>query len=238
MNLRNPGKILAIGGILCFALAYVMLASFKGEFGKDTAETSNEMPVMEDTIDVTPKKAWADGEETRTVRTVVQNREADVWVVYVIGAVKKPGVYEVKPGARIYEALNAAGGFAENADTEAVNLAAMLSDGMQIKFPRKGESPNMTTSAQTSSAQVKTAGGTSTAASASTANYGTAKKININTASQADLQSVRGIGPKTAQLIIEYRSTHGGFARVEDIMNVKGIGPKKFDKMKDMLTVD
>ena len=62
-------------------------------------------------------------------------------------------------------------------------------------------------------------------------------KININSASQAELESINGVGPKTAQSIIEYRRQNGNFARIEDIMNVKGIGPKKFESMKDRITV-
>ena len=141
---------------------------------------------------------------------------------------KRPGVYEVSPGARVYEALNAAGGFAANADQEAVNLAAKLEDGAQIKFPRKGEAAVGVAGA----AQIP-AGGSQGGASAARQSG----KININSASQAELESINGVGPKTAQSIIEYRRQNGNFARIEDIMNVRGIGPKKFESMKDRITV-
>ncbi|MDD7650315.1 helix-hairpin-helix domain-containing protein [Cloacibacillus porcorum] len=141
---------------------------------------------------------------------------------------EEAGVYEVTPGARVYEALNAAGGFAANADQEAVNLAAKLEDGTQIKFLRKGE----TAASGAGTAQIP-AGGSQGGASA----VRQSGKININSASQMELESINGVGPKTAQSIIEYRRQNGNFARIEDIMNVKGIGPKKFESMKDRITV-
>lgn len=228
MNPRSSGKLLAAAGVLCFALAFVILGAFKGEFGKDTAGKSSVMPEMEDTIDVTPR-ASSENSGPRQIKAVTGGGEtSSQWVVYVTGAVKRPGVYEVSPGARVYEALNAAGGFAANADQEAVNLAAKLEDGAQIKFLRKGEA-----AAGVAGAAQIPAGGSQGGASAARQSG----KININSASQAELESINGVGPKTAQSIIEYRRQNGNFARIEDIMNVRGIGPKKFESMKDRITV-
>lgn len=226
MSPRNSGKLLAAAGVLCFALAFVLLSAFRGEFGKDTAGKSSVMPVMEDTIDVTPRAA-AEKSEPRRVKAVSgEGGSSAPWVVYVTGAVKKPGVYEVAPGARVYEALNAAGGFAANADQEAVNLAAKLDDGEHVRFLRKGEAaPPGRTALPTAPVQ--------SAASA----VGQSVKININRATQAELESISGIGPKRAQAIIEYRRQNGNFSRVEDIMNVRGIGPKNFESIKDRITV-
>ena len=228
MNPRSSGKLLAVAGVLCFALAFVILGAFKGEFGKDTAGKSSVMPEMEDTIDVTPR-ASSENSGPRQIKAVTGGGEtSSQWVVYVTGAVKRPGVYEVSLGARVYEALNAAGGFAANADQEAVNLAAKLEDGAQIKFLRKGERADPERSASPPPAGSAQSGVSSSRQS---------EKININSASQAELESINGVGPKTAQAIIEYRSQNGSFARVEDIMNVKGIGPKKFESMKGRITV-
>ncbi|MCD8163621.1 MAG: helix-hairpin-helix domain-containing protein [Synergistaceae bacterium] len=228
MNPRSSGKLLTAAGVLCFALAFVILVAFKGEFGKDTAGKSSVMPDMEDTIDVTPQASSANS-GPRQIKAVSGGGETSAqWVVYVTGAVKKPGVYEVSPGARVYEALNAAGGFAANADQEAVNLAAKLDDGAQIKFLRKGEAA----ASGAGAAQIP-AGGSQGGASA----VRQLGKININSASQAELESINSVGPKTAQSIIEYRRQNGNFARIEYIMNVKGIGPKKFESMKDRITV-
>lgn len=227
MSPRNSGKILAAAGVLCFALAFVLLSAFRGEFGKDTAGQSSVMPMMEDTVDVTPKAA-VEKSEPRQVKAISgEGGSSALWVVYVTGAVKKPGVYEVAPGARVYEALNAAGGFAANADQEAVNLAAKLDDGAHLRFLRKGEAAQPERAAQPAAAPAPSAA----AAARQSA------KININSATQAELESISGVGPKTAQSIIEYRRQNGNFSRVEDIMNVRGIGPKKFESMKDRITV-
>ena len=230
MKFRASGKLLTAAGILCFAAAFLLLNSFRGEFGKDTAGLTSEMPQMEDTLYVTPKTAAAVQAEPERVASVAQSAPAAAkWVVYVTGAVRNPGVYEIAPSSRIYEALNAAGGFSSDADQEAVNLAAMLSDGVHIKFPRKGE-----TAQPQPSAPAATAAQPVSSAPRAPAASG---KININTASLGELDTLAGIGPKTGQAIIAYREANGPFRRAEDLMNVKGIGPKKFDAIKDDITI-
>ena len=233
MKMNRSGKLLTAAGLICFALAFVLLSSFRGEFGKDTAGKSSleqsMMPEMEDTIDVAPSKNG--GEEPKKLASVAgggDDGDGKI-VVYVTGAVKKPGVYELPSGARAVDAMKAAGGFTEKADQEAVNLAAKLTDGEQLKFMRRGE-------ASSSAPAARTGTGASSAATSSAAVRQSAS-ININRATQAELESLRGVGPKTAQAIIEYRTKNGSFTRIEDIMNVKGIGPKKFEAMKDSISV-
>lgn len=228
MNLRGSGKLLTAAGILCFAVAFLLLNSFRGEFGKDTAGLNNDAPWMEDTLDVTPQASAPAQSGPERIASVAQSAPAAKWVVYVTGAVRNPGVYEIAPQSRVYEALNAAGGFSSDADQEAVNLAAMLADGVHIKFPRKGESaqpqpavPPVPADRPVSSAPRAPAAG----------------KININTAGLGELDTLTGIGPKTGQAIIDYREANGPFRRAEDLMNVKGIGPKKFDAIKDDITI-
>lgn len=240
MSFRASGKLLIAAGILCFAVAFVILSVFQGEFGKDTAGLSSEMPQMEDTLDVTPQAAApAQSGAERIVSAAQSAPAAAKWVVYVTGAVRNPGVYEIAPQSRVYEALNAAGGFSSDADQEAVNLAAMLADGFHIKFPRKGEtvqSQPPARAAQTVLSAPRTVQPSQTAAPSPRASA-VSGKININTASLDELDTLTGIGPKTGQAIINYRESNGPFRRVEDLMNVKGIGPKKFDSIKDAITV-
>ncbi|MDO5116499.1 MAG: helix-hairpin-helix domain-containing protein [Synergistaceae bacterium] len=225
---ESSGKFLSAAGILCFALAFVLLNSFKGEFGQDTAGISSVTPQMEDTIDVTPRVSAESPPAPKRIAAVEGSggAEAGMWVVYVTGAVKNPGVYEVAPSSRVYEALKAAGGFSSGADQEAVNLASKLQDGAHIKFPRKGEKAAQSAAGQPPAQQA--------AQSLSAAGE---KRININTAPQSELEKLKGVGPKTAQAIIEYRTKNGAFARIEDIMNVKGIGAKRFESMKDSISV-
>ncbi|MBR4400233.1 MAG: helix-hairpin-helix domain-containing protein [Synergistes sp.] len=233
MNRNSASKLFVAAGVLCFALAFVMLSAFKGRFGPDTAGVSS-VPSMEEPLEVVPQKSTksagsAEDAAPRRVRSVSQSEPEESesrWMVYVTGAVKKPGVYEVARGARVYEALNAAGGFADGADQDAVNLAAKLSDGEHVRFPRKGEQ-------KPESAPVQNRSDAGNAASSA----GRTAKVNINTAGKSELRSIRGVGAKTAQLILDYRKENGPFGRTEDIMNVSGIGPKRYEEIKDQITV-
>ena len=151
-------------------------------------------------------------------------------MVYVTGAVRNPGVYEIAPSSRVYEALNAAGGFSPDADQEAINLAAMLSDGVHIKFPRKGEAAQPQPSAPAAPAAQSVSISAARACSLR-------QNQHQHCEPRASSTRSREIGPKTGQAIIAYREANGPFRRTEDLMNVKGIGPKKFDAIKDDITI-
>lgn len=140
--------------------------------------------------------------------------------VDMIGAVRQPGVVYLSSPARIADAVNAAGGLAPDADREQINLAAHVTDGQQIRVPRVGETEASSTD------QV-----------AAEDEHGGGQLIDINVAQADELETLSGVGPVTAQAIIEYRSANGGFAQIEDLQNVKGIGPRTFDKLKDHITV-
>lgn len=140
--------------------------------------------------------------------------------VYVSGAVVHPDVYTLPEGSRVKEAVEAAGGFAAQADRDRINLARRLHDEEQVYVPRIGEeSPPVAPPATTGSAS--TSGG----------------MININTATAAELESLPGIGPTYAQRIIEYREQNGPFGRIEEIKQVRGIGEATFEGLKDQITV-
>ena len=142
-------------------------------------------------------------------------------VVYITGAVPRPGVYALARGARVQDAVSAAGGFLADADRTNLNLARALEDGEQLDIPFavQGSSPVI---------------GTPVLAPTSASS---AELININTASQAELETLPGIGPTTAQKIIEYRQKNGFFVNTEDIINVSGIGPGTYQRIKDLITV-
>lgn len=151
------------------------------------------------------------------------------WRVYVSGAVAHPAVYELPPGSIIDDAVRAAGGFAAGADPAAVNLAQPVADGMQINVPALGQvaatPPAISLPAAATEPPSRMGGVT------------TAGLININIASQTDLEMLPGIGPSTAANIIAYREANGPFAAIEAIMDVPGIGEGKFEAIRDLITV-
>ena len=170
--------------------------------------------------------------------------------VYVCGAVILPGVYELPEGTRVYEAVDAAGGFAEDADETYVNQALILSDQARLYIPTKTE-----TSSESSTAAYGLTGGEDSAASAglvytasddsSSTGSGSDSpetdadsKINLNTASQEELETLPGIGETKAAAIIAYRKENGDFSSIEDIQNVSGIGEATYENLKDLITVD
>ncbi len=150
-------------------------------------------------------------------------KESEI-VVYVAGAVNRPGVVQLAEGARAKDAVDACGGFLPTADTNGVNLAQKLKDGMQVTVPEK--SPQ----------------GTAAQGAAGGAQAGAAKSlpegmVNINTADEKELDKLPGIGPAMAKRIVEYRTENGAFQSPEEIKRVKGIGDAKYEKMKDKIAL-
>ncbi|NOX64107.1 MAG: ComEA family DNA-binding protein [Chloroflexi bacterium] len=145
--------------------------------------------------------------------------------VYVSGAVVSPGVYRLAPDSLVEDAINAAGGAAANADLIAINLAHPLSDGEQIYVPLQGESDRPSINSSQSSSQQPV--------STDRAAPSTGKRIDLNRATAAELETLSGVGPKTAAAIIEGRP----YATVDDLLRVKGIGPATLEKLRPHVTV-
>jgi competence protein ComEA len=137
--------------------------------------------------------------------------------VHVSGAVRQPDVYELPQGCIVKDAVEAAGGPTDNADLDGVNLAVELRDQQQVYVPCQGEAVPMSPALQSGGA--------------------VSGPVNINTATAAELETLPGIGPKTADTIVKYREANGPFETVEDIMDVPGIGEGTFEKIKDGITV-
>lgn len=150
--------------------------------------------------------------------------------VHVGGAVAAPGVYDLAEGARVLDAVEAAGGFAEGAARDALNLARAVSDGEQVVVPSEAD-----IAAQ--EAVSAGAGGAAAGAGASAAAGGAGGKVNINTASAAQLDTLPGVGASTAEKIVADREANGPFKTVEDLKRVSGIGDKKFAALADAICV-
>lgn len=150
--------------------------------------------------------------------------------VHVCGQVKEPGVYPLKEGSRLYDAIDMAGGVTEEGVSDALNLAAVLEDGMRIMVPDR-EQAQKWTEAGTGSADNPgvTIKGTSVT--------GTAGKVNLNRASVQELMTLTGIGQSRAEAIVRYREEIGSFQTIEDVMKVSGIKENAFNKIKDNITV-
>jgi competence protein ComEA len=146
---------------------------------------------------------------------------APVLLVHVLGAVVRPGIVELRPGARVLDAIAAAGGLAADANPGGVNLARSVTDGEQLVVPREGEVLAPPTPV--------VGGGPGTAPGGAL--------VNLNLASAAELQALPRIGPALAQRIVDWREAHGLFATPADLMKVSGIGQTLFDGLKDLVTV-
>lgn len=133
---------------------------------------------------------------------------AGMLTIYVSGAVATPGVYSLPDGSRVEAAVQAAGGLAPNAEMEKINLAALLEDGQQVDVPGVVDSIHIN-----------------------------AGRVNINTASTSELDALPGVGPTTAQAIVDYRLQNGSFQFIEDIQKVPGIGPATYERIKDYITI-
>lgn len=151
-------------------------------------------------------------------------------VVHVAGAVMHPGVYRLPLGSRVTDAMAAAGGALGSAATDAVNLARLLVDGEQVYLPTEEEVASGSAGGPGSGAS---GGGASGSGAASASSGGL---VNINSASASELDALPGVGPSTAQKIVDDREANGPFGKPEDLMRVPGIGESKYNALKDLVT--
>jgi competence protein ComEA len=145
---------------------------------------------------------------------VERSRGSGGAVVHVVGAVRRPGVYRLPSWSRLAGALRRAGGATPRADLQGVNLAAKVADGQQVIVPVR-------------------AGGSAGVAATTTSAGAPGQPVSLNSATVEQLDELEGIGPATAEKILEYRQQHGGFGSVEDLKQVSGIGPKRFEALKE-----
>lgn len=162
----------------------------------------------------------------QTENTTEENNNQEKIVIHITGAICNEGIYELEENSRIADAVKMAGGLKEDADLKQINLAYVLEDGMKINIPSKNESRN--------EASNNTENYT-TKENLNSSNNAKTSKVNINSATQTELETLPGIGPSTALKIINYRKEKGKFNKIEDIKNVNGIGESKFNKIKEFI---
>ncbi|WP_197090972.1 helix-hairpin-helix domain-containing protein [Bacillus sp. FJAT-27231] len=209
-----------VGKYKVYFLIGGILATF-GLYQLTGEETPPAVPILEESVQaeqsVSPPLTTAP----------LELQEPAVLMVDIKGAVASPGIYSLKNGERIHDAIEKAGGFQQEADRTAINLAQKLQDEMVVYVPKNGEEPPAELPAAVPR-QGSTQGNSSENGGSS---------ININQASAEELQQLPGIGKAKAQAIIEYRETTGAFSKPEDLKNVSGIGEKTFEKMASLVVV-
>ncbi|HFI0794738.1 TPA: helix-hairpin-helix domain-containing protein [Streptococcus suis] len=169
------------------------------------------------------EQASSSSESVEETSTEVSEEPSQL-VVDVKGAVVKPGLYTLEAGARVNDAVVAAGGLTSQADPKSVNLAQKLSDEAVVYVASKDENISVVAS--------------TTASSAMSSEEKSTSQVNLNTATEADLQTISGIGAKRAADIIAYREANGGFKSVDDLNNVSGIGDKTMESIRPYVTVE
>ncbi|HJW75126.1 MAG TPA: helix-hairpin-helix domain-containing protein [Thermoleophilia bacterium] len=159
-------------------------------------------------------------------------------VVYACGAVSRPGVYDLPAGSRIADLLALAEP-SDKADLTSINLAARLADGQQVVVPLKGAVVAQATGSGAGGSASMTGGGAvgSDAAGTTTAGSSQTAPVSLNTATLEQLDTLQGVGPSTAQKIIDYRAANGGFKSIDELKNVPGIGDVRFAALKDAVTL-
>lgn len=201
----------SVSTLIIFALAVSL-------FYQQPSETESMDEMVEQLMSDTEIPAESEVVDIETEGS--QTTNTDTVVVEIKGALVSPGVYELKTGDRLVDAIELAGGLTEKADDRTINQALLLTDQMMIYVPFQGEEVSETS-------QVATVNGMESST-----------KININKAEINELTDLNGIGDSRAQSIIDYRVENGLFKTIEEIKNVSGIGDKIFENLKEQITVD
>ncbi len=184
-------------------------------------KTSEEFDIDEQNLEIVENKTEEKTEDIDQVAKII---------VHVSGAVKQEGIVELEENSRVADAIELAGGVREDAYMKDVNLAELLEDGMKIYIPSKEEVENQKESGNY-------VGNTNTSNKNTTDKNDLNSKVNINTATKEELDTLPGIGESTANKIINYREENGKFKSIEEIKEVSGIGDSKFEQIKDLIEI-
>ena len=233
-NKKQKIIIAIIGSMIIIAFLYYIYTK------EDESVISTEEIVEENMIENTAENLEENEETTK--------EDTDKIIVHVSGAVNKEGIVELEENSRISDAIDKAEGLKENADTKNINLAFKLEDGMKIYIPtigesreqneQNGQSQNQTLMDETSKYVTSSSGVVQEEQTNGQSEQKKNEKININTATQTQLETLPGIGPSTSLKIVNYREENGKFKNIEDIKEVSGIGDAKYENIKDLICVE
>ncbi|MFK0000945.1 helix-hairpin-helix domain-containing protein [Paenarthrobacter sp. NPDC090522] len=184
-------------------------------------QTGQDQPLIEPLTPAATSEAAVPGAEAGQV-----TMPGATVVIHIAGAVQKPGVVSLPEGSRVFQAIDAAGGAAQDARLDGLNLAEVVADGAKIVVPRAGDAPVPSPVQEQSEAEAGSAAGP-----------GSSAKVNINTASVEELGTLPRVGPVMAQRIADWRKDHGPFTSVEELDAIDGIGPKLMESLKGLVTV-
>lgn len=221
MDDRKKAVLFLGGGLLCFAVVWGLVRGFSGRWpwGTPTGVAGPSWSIrqsMKASPDALPESATEPVDNASPVEA-----PRSKWVVYLTGEIVTPGILEISPDSRLYQAVEAAGGLTARADKDGINLAEKLSDGIHVHIPAIGEKP-------VEEGKLAGSGGRQSGSSLS---------IDINRATALEIEALPGIGPKLARQIVEDRTANGPFRSPEDLLRVKGIGQAKLEQIKDLILV-
>ncbi|MBQ9419247.1 MAG: helix-hairpin-helix domain-containing protein [Synergistaceae bacterium] len=230
---RNKSALITAAGFILFLGAGMFTAIFFPSESDRRVATSPK-------ISQPPALEFASSYDPEPVAEVPKvSKPKPDWYVYVVGEVKKPGYYKISADTRVFHAIEAAGGFTAKADQTSVNLASVLTDGLQITVMPKNSSPSNIIARPkipglAQQPQTPPSGGPG---GRTTETKNNSDLVDINNASQTELEKLKGVGPAIAKRIIEYRNANGKFSSPEDLIKVKGIGSAKLEKMRSQILI-
>ena len=198
------------------------------------SENTNFLSIQEQNLEIDEQES--EKSNTENNNTTNEIKEENVIIVHVSGAVNQPGIVELSENSRIADAIERAGGLKDEACIDEINLAYMIEDGIKIHIPTIEEQKKKDEDGdKTENSNLYITGESKTTEKNN--NQKKTGKININSATQEELETLPGIGPTIALKIINYRKENGKFKSIEDIKEVSGIGESKFNSIKDMISV-
>lgn len=229
------GIVIGVMVLIIGIYGYSMIGK-EEEWEENALETDenleNEVTNQENIAELSNEVAKKDGMTLNEEENRTKNLDGKI-VIHITGAVQKTGILILPEGARIADAIDAAGGNTESADLDEVNLAYVLQDGQKIYIPSKKDKAKLEGKAYITSGS----GNNVIVQAVNEDKKGGNGKVNINTATQSELENLPGVGEAIANRIIEYRQQNGKFSKIEDLQNVKGIGDAKFNNMKEYVIV-